>query len=124
MAFYNLHCERCGGVQPHEIPFEHEDEKVQMREHPDIGESVYCRNCERGNSKADLDGDTDIWVNANISQGVSMTVHPDFIPDDETLEQYIERRLREEYIGRLAAEVADGLRENDVAFAGYEVEDD
>lgn len=63
---------------------------------------------------SELDEPIDVWVSTLVEQGVSITVHPDFIKDDETLEEYVEKEIKENYLGRIAAEIADGIRESDV----------
>ena len=121
MTLYNLHCERCGGVKAHMTLFG--NEYVQTRKHPEYGNEVYCRSCERGRSKADLDDEVEVWATARVEQGVALTIYQDSIRDDETLEQHVERVVKEKYLGQIAAEIADGLSDSDVSSVGFRRED-
>lgn len=121
MTLYTLHCERCGGLKTHESAWDGRD-YVNRTDHPDVGGEVYCRSCERGKSKADLDGPTEVWITGKVEQGIGLTIHPEMIAEDETLEEHLEQQLREN-IGALVREIADGIREQDVELAAIESEE-
>lgn len=70
----------------------------------------------------EIDEPMDLWITTLVEQGVSLQVHPDFIADDETLEEHVEEEIKENYIGRIASEIADGIRSGDIEINGVEQE--
>lgn len=70
----------------------------------------------------ELDGPTEVWIVTHVEQGIGMTIHPDFIGQDETIEEFVEKEL-ENQLGDIAREIADGIRESDVTIDRVEKED-
>lgn len=70
----------------------------------------------------ELDEPMELWVTTLVEQGVALEVHPDFIREDETLEEYVEEEIKENYVGRIAAEIADGIRSGDIEIDSVETE--
>lgn len=70
----------------------------------------------------EIDEPIELWVTALVEQGVSIRVSPEMIRDDETLEEYVEEEIERHYVGRIAAEIADGIRSSDIQIDTIEKE--
>lgn len=70
----------------------------------------------------EIDEPIELWITTLVEQGVSMQVHPDFLPEDTTLEEHVEEEIKENYVGRIAAEIADGIRSGDIQIESVERE--
>lgn len=125
MTLYTLPCDRCGGRTTHgKVGHEDPNEYKSVQDHK--GTTVYCRRCEDSAilSKGDIEGDENIVAEIEVSDSLGLTVHPDFIREDETLQEYIERELRKNHLGQIAAEMADGIRDSQVEVKRVKREDD
>lgn len=70
----------------------------------------------------ELNEPTELWITTLVEQGVSMQVHPDFLPEDTTLEEHVEEEIKENYVGQIAAEIADGIHSGDIQIESVERE--
>lgn len=70
----------------------------------------------------EIDEPIELWITTLVKQGVSMQVHPEFLPEDTTLEEHVEEEIKENYVGRIAAEIADGIRSGDIEIESVERE--
>lgn len=124
MSLYSLYCDRCDRRTTHEESRGHDDHPDHLvKEHPRYDTVVVCRDCLGGRGKSNLPEDgAELWVTANVQQGLALTVHPEEIPDGTDLYEHLEDLLVENK-GRLAREIADGIRDSQVEFKGIETDD-
>lgn len=118
MGFYSLNCERCDKRTTHEKLLSEPDDPDDTNAIKHNGRWVLCRECDAGRSKAELpDEVVEFWVTANVEAGMSIQVHPEFIPDGVSLEEYIEQQLVERR-NELSREIADGIQKRQVEMSG------
>lgn len=117
MTLYSIVCERCDERTTHRQVHNGSDIEHSIK-HPTYGCWVLCDECKAGRSKADLpeEGAT-FSVKAQIKERLSITVDPEMIPDGMSLNEYVEKQLKDNR-GELSRKIADGLNRGQVRLSG------
>lgn len=126
MSLVTMECDRCGGQTTHKSLVGSADDYTTVRESPYDGSKklYYCRACERGKSKGDLPEDgLDANVGVTVSTDVDLLLDPDDIEDDETLQEYVERRIKNDEVDRIAETLVDGISKGQISLGAVTAND-
>lgn len=117
MTIYTLYCDRCERDTTHKETTFESPVDIAVKEHPRNGTEVYCRDCNRGQSRADVpEGGVKGSATAKLEVSIPIEVDPDEMREGESIYEYVARLVREDGI----EDVREALSAEDVESAYLE----